>query len=93
MEVISVCLFKKKKHLHLPIQRLLSIYTPQPGTDTKLMNKMFLRRLLSCPLLWSLHVLSHSEARFSTEILTTAQRFPVCYYEKVIYLLLLFLIA
>lgn len=29
---------------------------------------------------------SHSEARLSTEILTTAQRFPVWYYEKVIYL-------
>lgn len=29
---------------------------------------------------------SHSEARLSTKILTTAQRFPVWYYEKVIYL-------
>lgn len=27
---------------------------------------------------------SHSEARISMEILTTAQRFPVWYYEKVI---------
>lgn len=33
---------------------------------------------------------SHSEARLSTEILTTAQRFPVWYYEKVINLYYIF---
>lgn len=84
------CVHIFKRKLHLAVQRVLRIYTPQPGTDTKLMNKMFLHRLLSCPLLWSLHVPSHSEARLSTEILTTAQRFPVWYYEKVIYIFFFF---
>lgn len=97
-EVTSVCVFVCifTRRLHLTIPGILRIYTPQPGKDRKVMNKMFLHRLLSCPLLWSLHTPSPSEAGLSTAGLTTAQRFPVWYCEKIVvclfFVIILFLL-
>lgn len=56
-------------------------FYPHPGKDIKLMNKTFCR-LLFYPLLQPLHICCVVKLWLSTEILTIARGFPVCFYKK-----------